>query len=105
MGDAIDNAKIGYLFIQFYNNDYCSAYQLVKPDGGKGDGSNFDEWEIEVSCHTCAGAKLLVGLPASKLASTGSEDGTKYFLGPSELATLVDGFEGHGGLAWVMLWD
>jgi chitinase len=105
MGDAIDNAKFDYPFIQFYNNDYCSTYQLVKPDGGKGDGFNFDVWETEVSSHASAGPKPVVGLPASKLASTGSEDGTKYFLNPSELATLVDGFKGHGGFAGFMLWD
>jgi len=105
MGDAIDNAKFDYLFIQFYNNDFCSAYQFVRPDGGKGDGFNFDAWETYVSAHASAGAKLLVGLPASTKASTGGDDGTKYFLSPSELTSLVDGFTTHTGFAGVMLWD
>lgn len=105
MGDAIDNSKFDYLFIQFYNNDYCSAYQFVRPDGGKGDGFNFDVWESYVSAHASAGAKLLVGLPASTKASTGSDDGAKYFLSSSELTSLVDSFTTHTGFAGVMLWD
>jgi len=52
-----------------------------------------------------AGAKLLVGLPASTKASTGGDDGTKYFLSPSELTSLVDSFTTHTGFAGVMPWD
>jgi len=101
MGDAIDNAQFDYLFIQFYNNDFCSAYQFVRPDGGQGDGFNFDVWETYVSAHASAGAKLLVGLPAS----TSAGDDMKYFLSPSELTSLVGSFTSHPGFAGVMLWD
>ena len=41
MGAAIKSAKFDYLFIQFYNNDYCSAYQLFQNDGGS---FNYDSW-------------------------------------------------------------
>jgi chitinase len=105
MGDMIDNSQFDYLFIQFYNNDFCSAYQIVRPDGGKGDGFNLDAWETQISSHASKGARLLVGLPASKDASTGDASGTRYFLSPSELTSLVDAFTTHTGFAGVMLWD
>jgi hypothetical protein len=41
MGAAITSAQFDYLFIQFYNNDYCSAYQLFQNDGGS---FNYDSW-------------------------------------------------------------
>ena len=46
MGAMIAAAKFDMLFIQFYNNPYCSAYQVVRPDGGEGDGFNFDDWYV-----------------------------------------------------------
>ena len=101
MGDAIDNSKFNYIFIQFYNNYPCSAYQFVRPDGGAGDGFNFDAWETYVSSHTSAGAKLLVGLPASLKAANTAE----FFLSPSELTSLVTNFASHTGFGDIMLWD
>lgn len=44
MGAMIAAAKFDMLFIQFYNNPYCSAYQLVRPDGNPSDAFNFDDW-------------------------------------------------------------
>lgn len=41
MGAMIAAAQFDMLFIQFYNNPYCSAYQVVRPDNG---GFNFDDW-------------------------------------------------------------
>ena len=101
MGDAIDNSKFDYIFIQFYNNDFCSAYQFVRPDGGEDDGFNFDAWETYVSSQASAGAKLLVGLPASPTAA----DDVKFFLSPSELTSLVTNFTSHTGFRGIMLWD
>ena len=105
MGDAIDNSKFDYIFIQFYNNPSCSAYQFVRPDGGEGNGFNFDVWETYVSSHASTGAKLLVGLPASPTAADGHTDGAKFFLSPSELTSLVTKFSGHNGFGGIMLWD
>jgi chitinase len=78
MGDAIDHSQFDYLFIQFYNND-CSAYQFVRPDNGDSGSFDFDAWESSVASHASAGAKLLIGLPASKLASTDDDGGPSIF--------------------------
>ena len=101
LGDAIDNSRFDYLFIQFYNNDYCSAFQYVRPDGNKDDYFNFDVWESYVSSHASAGAKLLVGLPASPRAAGDA----KYFLSPPELKRLVASLTPRPGFAGIMLWD
>ena len=51
-------------FIQFYNNDYCSAYQLFQKDGGS---FNYDSWVSYVANTPSKNAKLFIGLPASQL--------------------------------------
>ena len=43
MGAMIAAAKFDKLFIQFYNNPYCSAYQLVRNDNPQS-AFNFDDW-------------------------------------------------------------
>ena len=43
MGAMIAAAKFDLLFIQFYNNPYCSAYQVVRNSNGA---FNFDDWYV-----------------------------------------------------------
>lgn len=77
LGDVIKDAKLDYLFIQFYNNDYCSAFQAVRPESGQGNGFNFQAWEKLIKGTKSAKAKLLVSLPAGRKASTGDDKGSK----------------------------
>jgi chitinase len=102
MGAAITSAQFDYLFIQFYNNDYCSAYQLFQNDGGS---FNYDSWVSYVANTPSKNAKLFIGLPASKLASTGDSSGTKYWISTTDLPKLVSQYKSHAQFGGIMLWD
>lgn len=102
MGQAIQSSQFDWLFIQFYNNDYCSAYQLFDNDGGS---FNYDSWVDYVAGTPSSGAKLFVGLPASPDASTGDSSGSKFYVTPTNLASLVSQYSSHAQFGGVMLWD
>jgi chitinase len=102
MGAAIKSSQFDWLFIQFYNNDECSAYQLFQNDGGS---FNYDSWVSYVAGTPSSGAKLFVGLPASKLASTDDNSGAKYYVTPANLVKLVSQYKSHAQFGGVMLWD
>jgi chitinase len=102
MGQAITSSQFDWLFIQFYNNDGCSAYQLFNNDGGS---FNYDAWVSYVSGTPSSGAKLFVGLPASPDASTGDSSGSKYYVSPTNLASLVGTYSSHAQFGGIMLWD
>ncbi|KIN07799.1 glycoside hydrolase family 18 protein [Oidiodendron maius Zn] len=102
MGAAIKSSQFDWLFIQFYNNDECSAYQLFQNDGGS---FNYDSWVSYVAGTPSAGAKLFVGLPASKDASTGDSSGSKYYVSPANLVSLVSKYKSHAQFGGIMLWD
>lgn len=102
MGTAIKSSQFDYLFIQFYNNDYCSAYQEFQNDGGA---FNYDDWVSYTAGTSSANAKLFIGLPASKAASTGDSSGSKYYVSSTNLATLVNKWGTHTRFGGVMLWD
>lgn len=109
MDDAIAKSKFDYLFIQFYNSPYCSAYQLVRPDGGsrvrRASGMNLEDWQTFASQGKSAGAKLFVGLPASGAASTGEDSGAKFYLTPDELVTAAEQMKKMDGFSGIRLWD
>lgn len=96
LGDVIKNAKLDYLFIQFYNNPGCS---------GQGKAFNFPAWEKLIKGTKSAKAKLFVGLPASKEASSGDNSGSKYYLSPSEMMKLVNKHKKRAKFGGVMLWN
>jgi chitinase len=102
MGDAITSAQFDWLFIQFYNNDYCSAYQLFQNDGGA---FNYDDWVTYVAGTASASAKLFVGLPASTTASTGDNSGEKFYVSTTDLPSLVSQYSSHPQWGGIMLWD
>lgn len=102
MGTAIQGAQFDWLYIQFYNNDECSAYQLFDNDGGT---FNYDDWVTYVAGTPSESAKLFVGLPASTLASTDNNSGAKYYVQPSDLVSLVSEYSSHAQFGGVMLWD
>lgn len=105
MGTAITNSQFDYLFIQFYNNDYCSAFQLYNNDGGEGDHFNYDDWVTFIGKGKSKSAKLFVGLPASKTASTDDNTGAKYYITPANLVKLVKTYKTRAAWGGVMLWD
>lgn len=102
MGQAIKSSQFDWLFIQFYNNDYCSAYQLFNGNGGT---FNYDAWVSYVAGTPSSGAKLFVGLPASPDASTGDSGGSRYYVSPNNLVSLVSQYSSHAQFGGVMLWD
>ncbi|RAK88018.1 glycoside hydrolase [Aspergillus costaricaensis CBS 115574] len=73
----INNLQIDYVWAQFYNNPSCSVNGVI----------NFGSW---VTAGTVSSnAKILIGLPASPYAATGTYDGAQYYLQPSALAVLL----------------
>lgn len=102
MGAAIKSSQFDWLFIQFYNNDECSAYQLFDNDGGS---FNYDDWVSYVAGTPSSNAKLFIGLPASPDASTGDSGGSKYYVTPTNLASLVGQYSSHPQFGGIMIWD
>lgn len=103
MGDAITKSELDYIFIQFYNNDYCSAYQEFRKDTDGG--FNYDDWVNYIAGTPSQNAKLFIGLPASKLGATDDQNGAKYYIRSSELPTLLNEYKTHDKFGGVMLWD
>jgi chitinase len=95
MGVIVTTSQFDYLWVQFYNNPYCS-------NGGK---INFDDWVSYVAGTPSASAKIFLGLPASTLAATGTASGAKYYVDPSGLATLVNQYGSNPSFGGVMLWS
>lgn len=102
MGDMIMGSQFDYLFIQFYNNDPCSANSYA--DGDKSD-FNFDDWKSYIGGGSSSNAQLFIGIPAGVDGATGDSSGAKYYLQPSQMASLVNDYKSHAGFAGVMLWD
>lgn len=103
MGAAITSSQFDWLYIQFYNNDECSAYQLFDGDG---QGTfNYDDWVSYVAGTPSENALLFIGLPASQDASTGDSGGSKYWISTTDLPTLVSDYSSHAQFGGIMLWD
>ncbi|KAJ6003580.1 Chitinase 2 [Penicillium canescens] len=79
MQKMITSAEFDYLWVQFYNNPSCSVNTQI----------NYDEWVTNIANTPSANAKVFIGVPASPLAATGTESGSRYYLDPNVLATLV----------------
>lgn len=91
----INNSEFDYLWVQFYNNPYCS-------NGGN---INFDDWVANVHGTSSANTKIFLGVPASPLASTGTMSGARYYLDPSALASLVNQHRDNPAFGGVMMWS
>lgn len=95
MGEIITVAKFDYLWIQFYNNAYCSYPSTL----------NYDNWITYVAGTPSADAKLVIGVPASELGSTGTESGAAYYQSPNVLASMVASFDTRFNWGGIMMWD
>ncbi|KAK1254386.1 hypothetical protein MKX08_008381 [Trichoderma sp. CBMAI-0020] len=94
MDKAIQNSVFDYLFVQFYNNPLrCS---LNVPGNAS---INYDQWAQSIASGKSSSAKIFIGAPAAANAS-----GSPY-VGPSHLATLLEGFKSEPRFGGVMLWD
>ncbi|CAG8009620.1 unnamed protein product [Penicillium olsonii] len=91
----INNSVFDYLWVQFYNNPYCS-------NGGN---INFDDWVRNIAGTPSSNAKIFLGVPASTLASTGTMSGARYYLDPNSLANLVRQHEGSPAFGGIMMWS
>lgn len=95
MGEIITAAKFDYLWVQFYNNGYCSYPNTL----------NYDDWISYVAGTPSADAKLVIGVPASELGSTGTSSGAVYYQSPSVLASTVASFDTTSNWGGIMMWD
>ncbi|KAJ5569155.1 chitinase 2 [Penicillium hetheringtonii] len=95
MQQIIANSQFDYLWVQFYNNPSCSVNGAI----------NFGSWVTNIAGTASSNAKILIGLPASPYAATGTYDGAQYYLQPSALAALLREFTSYPQLGGVMLWS
>ncbi|KAH8698637.1 class III chitinase ChiA2 [Talaromyces proteolyticus] len=95
MQDVITTSQFDYLFVQFYNNQGCSTNT----------GTNYADWVKNVQNTPSANAKIVIGVPASELASNGAQTGAVYYLAPSDLSTLVGKYKSDSAFGGVMMWD
>lgn len=95
MGEIITASQFDYLWIQFYNNPYCSYPNTL----------NYNDWVSYIAGTPSANAKLFIGVPAADLASTGYESGAVYYQSPSALASNVASFDTSSHWGGIMMWD
>ena len=96
MGTIIQNAQFDYLWIQYYNNPSCS------PSTGT---FNYDAWKQFTATTASKNAKLFIGVPASKYASTGTSTGSEYFLLPVKLASIVNKYDTDSTFGGIMMYS
>ncbi|KOS21731.1 Endochitinase [Escovopsis weberi] len=94
MNEIITKSQFDYLFIQFYNNPGCSVGGTI----------NWDDWKKNIANTPSADAKLFLGVPASPLGATGTASGSKYYLAPADLNTLVGQHKDDSAFGGVMMW-
>ena len=100
MDIMVQGVGLDYVFIQFFNNDPCSAYN--------GDISkiNWNDWVNYIAQGDSKDAQMFIGLPAAREASL--EDVSKggvYYLQPDDLKKLLDQYKSSDKFSGVMLWD
>jgi chitinase len=95
MQAIIQYSVFDYLWVQFYNNPYCS-------NGGN---INFEAWVSNIAGTLSANAKIFLGVPASPLASTGTMSGARYYMDPHALASLVSRYKGNPAFGGVTSWS
>lgn len=95
MQQVIQDSVFDYLWVQFYNNPYCS-------NGGN---INFDDWVANIAGTQSANAQVFLGVPASPLASTGTMSGAQYYMDPNTLASVVNQHKWNPAFGGVMMWS
>ncbi|KUL81789.1 hypothetical protein ZTR_09339 [Talaromyces verruculosus] len=95
MGEIITAGQFDYLWIQFYNNGYCSYPNTL----------NYADWVSYIAGTRSANAKVFLGVPASELGSTGTQSGAVYYQPPSVLASTVASFDTSPNWGGIMMWD
>lgn len=95
MGKIITAAQFDYLWVQFYNNPYCSNPSTP----------NYDDWVTYVSGTPSANAKIFLGVPASSTAATGTNSGAQYYFPPRALASAVNKVNSTPSFGGIMMWS
>ena len=95
MGEIVTAAQFDYLWVQFYNNPYCSNPNTL----------NYNDWVTYLSGTPSQNAKIFLGVPASPEASTGTDSGSSYYFSPSALATTVSEFDSSSHWGGIMMWS
>ncbi|GAM86992.1 hypothetical protein ANO11243_050130 [Dothideomycetidae sp. 11243] len=95
MGEIVTNAHFDYLWVQFYNNPYCSPPNTI----------NYNDWKSYIAGTPSSNAKIFLGVPASPDASTGTASGAQYYLDPPQLAALVSNYSNDPAFGGIMMWN
>ncbi|CAF9926976.1 MAG: Chitinase 2 [Gomphillus americanus] len=95
MGEIIQAAQFDKLWIQFYNNPYCSPPNAI----------NYDDWKSYIAGTPSANAKLYIGVPAAPDGATGTASGAQYYLDPPALSSLISQYKGDNAWGGVMMWS
>lgn len=97
---VMQTAWFDFLWIQFYNNDVCSARVGIQKLNGKTTNDiTYTNWTTSTSLNT--NVKMFIGLPAAKNASTEST----YYLTPAEAQKLTQEFYKNTHFGGIMLWE
>lgn len=100
MHGMIKNAKFDYLFVQFYNTEFCSGLA----SGTRTGTINYMEWKRSLQNTASANARIFLGVPAAPLAANGNESGAKYYMSPTELLSITKKFQGDDAFGGIMTW-
>jgi chitinase len=95
MGEIITAAQVDYLWVQFYNNPYCSNPSTL----------NYDDWVTYVSGTPSANAKIFLGVSASSMAATGTNSGAQYHFPPRALTSAVNEVNSTPSFGGIMMWS
>ncbi|KIW07538.1 uncharacterized protein PV09_01499 [Verruconis gallopava] len=105
--DYIQSSWFDYIFVQLYNTDGCSASDLVNTPSAST--NTFAKW-ISGALSPLSGYEnpdtlVFAGLPASTIASTGTDSGSRFYLTPSQVKELVYQFASSSSFGGISLWD
>ncbi|KAI0883295.1 glycoside hydrolase family 18 protein [Annulohypoxylon maeteangense] len=103
LGVVIGNATFDYIWPQFYNNNNYT-YPCALPVNGNAP-FNYDGWVEFTASGPSKDAKILIGVPASPLASNGSPSGETYYATPEQLLTIVNSVKDESRFGGVMMWS
>jgi len=108
LGDAISKADFDYIFIQFYNTEWCSAragldhtYGSASQNGGNPTDISFNDWVSWVAANAQGSPSLFIGLAGS----TAKVTDPAMYLSPSEVQTLLDTYYSQVEFGGIMIWE
>jgi chitinase len=95
MGGMVTTAQFDYLWVQFYNNEGCSTDGEI----------NFNDWKNYIANTPSSDATIVIGVPASPDAATGTASGAQYYLEPDSLSDLVSQYKDDSAFGGIMMWS